>query len=60
MPSDFVSIVGQCETEDCPNFDVEVRLSSRLDEHGCLPWWVCGVCTMEIIPNPHPNEEEIE
>jgi hypothetical protein len=59
MPSDFISIVGQCETEDCPNFGVEVYLTSRLDEHGCLPWWVCGVCTMELIPNPHPNEEEI-
>ena len=58
MPSEFISIVGQCETEDCPNFDIEVRLSARPDEHGCLPWWVCGVCSLDIVPDPHPVESE--
>ena len=57
MPSEFISIVAKCETEDCLNFDVEAHLFSRLDEHGCLPWWVCGVCTVELVPNPHPGEE---
>ena len=56
----FMDIVEICKTEECPNFGLTVRLSAQLDAHGCLPWWVCGVCRMDLIPNPHPVEEVIE
>lgn len=56
MPQEFVGISTVCRTDGCPNFALEVHLAARLDEHGCAPWWVCGVCREDLIPNPHPSD----
>ena len=57
MAIEFSSIFIVCSTEGCPNIGVEHWSLMRLDEHGCPPWTVCGVCGLDIIPHPHPQTE---
>lgn len=54
MPPELVSIEFQCNTEGCPNAAIgEMHTTLRLTESGELPWFVCGVCQVDIIPNPN-------
>ena len=55
---EFASILLLCDTEGCPSQGFEKWSLMRLDEHGCLPWVACGVCGLDIIPDPHPQTED--
>jgi len=55
---EFASILLVCETAGCPSQGFEKWALMRLDEHGCPRWVVCGVCSLDIIPDPHPQTEE--
>lgn len=57
MPLELVSIEFQCDTEGCPNAAIgEMHTTLRLTENGDLPWFICGVCQVDIIPNPQVND----
>jgi transcription elongation factor Elf1 len=58
MPTEFATVIAPCATEDCPNFGTETVVPVRLDEHGCVPQIVCGVCSLDIVSDPHPPVEE--
>lgn len=55
-PIEFATVIAPCATEGCPNFEKETVVPVRLDEHGCVPQIVCGVCSLDIVPDPHPVE----
>jgi hypothetical protein len=58
MPQEFATVIATCATEGCPNFGLNTVVPARLDEHGCVPQIVCGVCSLDIVPDPHPVESE--
>jgi len=58
MPLEFISLAAICNTDGCPNNGIETAVALQLDEHGCVPWVVCGVCSQDIVANPHPSVEE--
>lgn len=50
----FASVTFQCETAECPNSQIgDQSIILKLTENGELPWLVCGVCQVDIIPNPN-------
>jgi hypothetical protein len=49
---EFVSIEVSCETVGCPNNGISANAILKLTENGELPWYVCGVCQQDLIPNP--------
>lgn len=57
MAAEFVTVIAVCFVKECPNFEIETVVPARLDEHGCLPWIVCGVCSEDIVEHPHREEE---
>ena len=58
MPTEFTKILATCATEGCPNLGLGTSVPVQLDPHGCVPRIVCGVCSLDIVPDPHPIEEE--
>jgi len=58
MTLEFATAAVSCSTEGCPNLGVETIVPVQLDAHGCVPRIVCGVCTLDIVSDPHPVEEE--
>ena len=58
MAIEFATVIAPCATVECPNFEKATVVPVRLDEHGCVPQIVCGVCSLDIVPDPHPVESE--
>ena len=59
MPPELVSIEFQCDTEGCPNAALgAMHTILKLTEEGDLPWFVCGVCRADIIPNPNAESAD--
>jgi hypothetical protein len=54
---EFVSIEVSCETVGCPNNGISANAMLRLNESGELPHYVCGVCQVDLIPDPNPPVE---
>jgi len=54
---EFVSVEVSCETENCPNKGIPANTILKLTENGELPWYVCGVCQADLIPNPRAENE---
>jgi hypothetical protein len=48
----FASVEVSCETEGCPNLGIPANTILKLTDDGQLPWFVCGVCQQDLIPNP--------
>jgi hypothetical protein len=57
---EFVSVEVSCETEGCPNNGLPANTILKLTENGELPWYVCGVCQVDLIPNPRAEDETAE
>ncbi len=57
---EFVSVEISCETENCPNKGIPANAILKLTESGELPWYVCGVCQVDLIPNPRVEDEVSE
>ena len=58
MTAEFASITFTCETDGCPNSLLgEMHSTLKLTESGDLPWFQCGICQVDIIPNPNPPVE---
>jgi len=54
----FATINFQCETDGCPNAALgQMHAMVKLTETGNLPWLVCGVCEIDIIPNPESSND---
>ena len=49
---EFASVEISCKTENCPNNGVPANTMLKLTDSGDLPWYVCGVCQVDLIPNP--------
>jgi hypothetical protein len=58
MTLEFATAAVSCSTEGCPNNGRVTNVPVQLDPHGCVPRIVCGVCSLDIVPDPHPIEEE--
>jgi hypothetical protein len=59
MPQEFVTINFQCDTDGCPNSALgEMHTTLKLTEDGDLPWFICGVCQVDIIPNPNSESAD--
>lgn len=54
---EFASVEISCETVGCPNFGIPANTILRLTEDGQLPHYVCGVCLLDLIPNPNDTAE---
>jgi hypothetical protein len=52
---EFVSIEVSCETVGCPNNGISANAILKLTESGDLPHYVCGVCQVDLIPDPNPQ-----
>jgi hypothetical protein len=57
---EFVSVEVSCETESCPNNGISANTILKLTDSGELPWYVCGVCQVDLIPNPRVENETSE
>jgi hypothetical protein len=57
---EFVSVEVSCETESCPNNGISANTILKLTDGGELPWYVCGVCQVDLIPAPEEIAEETE
>jgi len=57
---EFASVEVSCETEGCPNNGVPANTMLKLTENGQLPQLVCGVCGVDMIPNPDASNEAAE
>jgi hypothetical protein len=57
---EFVSVEVSCETEGCPNNGIESNTMHRLTESGELSQLVCGMCGIDLIPNPDASDEAAE
>jgi hypothetical protein len=54
---EFASVEVSCETEGCPNNGISANAILKLTDSGDLPWYVCGVCQVDLIPNPDAGNE---
>jgi hypothetical protein len=52
---EFASVEISCETEGCPNNGISANAILKLTESGELPHYVCGVCQVDLIPDPSPQ-----
>lgn len=52
---EFASVEVSCETVGCPNNGVESNTMHRLNENGELTQLVCGMCHVDLIPDPNPE-----
>jgi hypothetical protein len=57
---EFVSVEVSCETVGCPNSGISANTMLKLTDGGDLPQYVCGVCHVDLIPNPNEGDEEPE
>jgi hypothetical protein len=57
---EFVSVEVSCETRKCPNYGIPANTILLLTEGKELPWYVCGVCQVDLIPNPRVEDETSE
>lgn len=57
---EFESVEISCETVGCPNNGVPANTMLKLTDSGDLPWYVCGVCQVDLIPNPDASNEATE
>lgn len=55
---EFASVEISCETVGCPNFGIPANTILRLTDDGQLPHYVCGVCQLDLIPNPKEDTDE--
>ena len=55
---EFVSVEISCETEGCPSNGVAANTLLKLTDDGKLPRFVCGVCQVDLIPDPMENTDE--
>lgn len=55
---EFASVEISCETVGCPNFGISANTLLRLTDDGQLPHYVCGVCQLDLIPNPEEDNNE--
>ncbi len=54
---EFASVEIACETEGCPNQGIPANTILRLTDDGQLPHYVCGVCQLDLIPNPKEDTD---
>jgi hypothetical protein len=52
---EFASVEVSCKTVECPNNGIPSNTMLKLTESGDLPHYVCGVCQVDLIPNPNPQ-----
>jgi hypothetical protein len=57
---EFASVEVSCETEGCPNNGISANTMLKLTEGGDLPHYVCGVCHVDLIPDPDAGNEARE